>query len=141
MEFTEQTLQNLISYWAGKLNLLLPAFRRDNRMVWSAHIHKCNCGYYIFTYNYKRIKTYSHPSLMSIIFHELGHIKYYKKQYKLDINKEYYAERFAIDCIKKYYPDYLEQINKDTKELLKDKQWCKKFPIYVKVFKKIKEYN
>jgi len=142
MKFTEQSFQLLVAYWAGKLNLPLPMFRRDNRMVWVAHIHHCDdCEYYNFSYNFERIRNHSDASIMSIVFHELGHIKYYKKKLKNTIEKEYLAERFSLDCIKKYYPDYLDQIVKDTKELMQNKKWCKKFPTYVEMFKMIKEYN
>lgn len=141
IKLTEQTFQNLVSYWAGKLLLPLPLFNRNNRMIWVGHIHCCeDCEYYTFTYNFKRLKILSDPSIMNVIFHELGHIKNYKKKFK-ELEAEYIAERFALDCIKKHYPDYLDKIIEDTKELLRDKRWCKQRPVYAKVFKMIKEYK
>lgn len=143
MRLTEQNFQNLVSYWVGRLNLPLPLFRRDNRIKYVAYINYCeNCKVFNFVYNFDILKDYDQAQIANVIFHELGHIKYYKKSQNLaEEKKEYIAEKFALNCIKKYYPDYLKKIIKFTKEFLNDEDWCKEFPIYVKAFKRIKEYK
>ena len=144
IKMTEQNFQILVSYWAGKLNLPLPLYRKDNRSRFCAAINYCDdCKFYNFMYNFKRIKKYTQALIAGIIFHELGHIKYYNKveNIKERVKREYLAERYSLDCIKKYYPDYLKRIIKNTKELLKDKEWVRDFPEYVKAFNKIKEYK
>jgi len=138
-KLNEQNLQNLASYWAGKLCLPLPLFRRDNRMLDSASIYYCSCNYFTFRYNFKTIKTLTDETIIGLIFHELAHIKY--KHKRETIKSEFQAETFSLRCIKKYYPDYLKNMVRSMKEQLKDKKWKKNYPIHAKAFAKIKEYK
>ena len=140
IKLTEQNFQNLVSYWAGKLNLPLPLFCRDNRMSDSAGIYYCDdCNYFTFRYNFRSIKTLIDEIIIGLIFHELGHIKY---KHKIEtIKSERQAEKFALKCVKKYYPDYLKVMIKNIKRQLKDKKWRKEYPTHAKAFDKIEEYQ
>lgn len=140
MKLTEQNLQNLVSYWAGKLYLPLPLFRKDNRISDSAAVYYCeDCSYFTFRYNFKIIKTLADDMIIGLIFHELGHIKY---KHRLEsIKSEYQAERYALQCVKKYYPDYLKLMIKNMKKQLEDKDWKKDNPTHDKAFSMIKEYK
>ena len=141
MKLTEQNFQNLISYWAGKLNLPLPLFRRDNGMKWLATIIYCkDCKAYSYCYNFKKTLELEESEIAGAVFHELGHIKYYKKR-KNTIQSEYDAETFALRCLKKYYPDYVKYEIKGWKKLIKEKSWRKKYPDHAKAFDLIKEYQ
>lgn len=142
MRLNEQNFQNLVSYWAGKLNLPLPVFRRENRMKWSATITHCeDCEVFNFNYNFNIIKSYTHSAIAGVIFHELGHIKYKSYKSRNRVKNEFMAEKFSLGCLKKYYPDFYKEEIKEGKELLKDKKWIKKDPIHAKAFDKIKEYK
>ena len=142
MKFTEHSFQLLVSYWAGKLNLPLPLFHRENRMKWSATITYCeDCEVFNFNYNFEIIKTYTHSAVAGLIFHELGHIKYKTYKSKDKVKNEYVAEKFSLECLKKYYLDFYKEEIKEGKETLKDKDWRKRDPIHAKAFDKIKEYK
>jgi len=142
IKFTEVAFQNLVSYWAGKLRLPLPLYRKDNRMKWVAFVVYCSdCKVHSITYNFKRIKTLPESEIAGIIFHELGHVKHKTCNWKNKVRAEYTAEKYSLKCLKIHYPDFYKIEVAGWRKKVKDKKWRKEFPIYAKAFNKIKEYQ
>jgi len=141
IKLTEQLFQNVISYWAGKLHLPLPLFRRDNRTKGMAVIYCGDCNFYSISYNFKAIKELEHAEIMGLVYHELGHIKYKTCLWKDKVKSEHVAEKYSLKCLKEHFPDFYEKQVKDWKETVKDKEWRKENPKYAKAFDKIEEYK
>jgi len=142
MKLNEQNFQNLVSYWAGKLQLPLPLFRRDNRMYYSAVVTYCDeCSVFNLTYNFKQIEKCEQSEVAGLVFHELGHIKHKTYKLKDSIESEYLAEKFSIQCLKKHYPDFHKKEIKAWRKKIKDQEWREENPIHAEAFGKIKEYK
>jgi hypothetical protein len=88
--------------------------QKDNRLnskVASVDIYRYIDGRkelcYVLKYNTNQLKSVNKIQVLTIIGHELGHIKFkHLKSYRPLEELEYEAEKFALDMIKKYYPKH-----------------------------------
>jgi len=114
---------NKIKYFLNKFEELKKKIKiksdihlqKDNRLrskVASINIYKYIDGKkeicYILRYNTNQLKGATETQVLTVILHELGHIKlghikFNKRTYKSLEELEYEAENFALDMIKKYY--------------------------------------
>lgn len=139
--YGEERFKQMVCYWAGKLTLPEVWLKRDNRISYMAYVWCCSTHKkYWIIYNWKKISIARASEFIGIIFHELGHIKYYEKKYN-KIKREYEAEKFSLKCLKKYYPKFYKQEVEVMKDLLTNKEWRKSNPMYTEAFDKIKDYK
>jgi len=136
----ELKIINEVYYWKDKL--CLPYFVLDinNRTKYAGFVEEYQDGIAKLTLNIKSIKKYQPIDVLSIIFHEFGHIVTgtHLQSFKgNELDAEILAERWNLDMICKYctaeqYQDYYDGMRK----AVLDKYW-KKFPVHQKAFEKI----
>ncbi len=105
----EKFFKDVIDKLCGKLKILKPIIRRDDRLqTYVASVSGCaECRDMILRYNGKRIKKMEKWEIIYTALHELGHVK---TDAPTRVEREYKAEKFAHKAIKKYYSKYYRRV-------------------------------
>ena len=130
-------------YWCGKLGVDKPIeHRKDNRMDCSMMIFSSS-ERVVFKYHTRRIGQMKRYTLLSTIFHEIGHVLDLSPHntYKQKVRNEYKAELFSVKCMKKYYPEEYKQLLERYRKRNYMKYLKKDEPLYYEAFSKIKDYK
>lgn len=132
-----------IIYWAKKFGIKNLYIERDDYMSYAGCVDLISDKKQIpiLRYNIPLLKEYGQDYL-SVIFHELGHIKY--KTYTWDkltikekVQGEYLAERFSYNKMKKYFPKKIKSFVKRQLTLIYSDDWAEEWPIHTEAFRKV----
>lgn len=136
----------LFVYWMRKLRVKVLPIKPDRRLTCDCMV---SCGgrwgknpEYI-QYNPVRIAKKTRCKLISLIFHEIGHMKHQFPYgtHEQKVYSERQAEKYCLRCLKRFYPGYYEEnIYNETK---KDRKtyWHKVDKAHGEAYDSIEEYN
>jgi len=130
----EMKIINELYYWKEKLKVPFFVLNFDNQTKASAYVIKNKSGIKL-ALNMKMIKEYSALDVISIIFHEFGHILYTLDKDYSELKAEVVAENYSLKTIKKYcsnkdYKDYFRKMQDSVNMNL----WKKSSPIHQRAF-------
>ena len=133
-----------IVYWCGRLGMpKVTEVRKDNRFHEYMAVIEYDKNKAELVYNARRLGHLPVCQVMSMIFHEIGHLKH-KMKYeteKQQVESEYRAEKYSQRMMKRYYPHLYKDLLKDMKDKKAMKRLQKECPIHYQAYRRIKDYR
>lgn len=133
------------NFWCTKLFGRTYPIKKDLRY----NCHAC-CEYVdgaepVLIYNPRKLAKWSKAVITLGVFHEIGHLLFFKysniETKEDEIESEYLAELFAIRMMERHAEPMLKESLRFSRRVIKSNMFKKKLPIHYAAFIRIKEYQ